>query len=322
MRKRQFGSKTLIYASDHNTAQNYMELNIQEVVADAGLYGIISGGDLIPHPVQNYRVYMGPLVARTSTGNRIVISGNETFTVAPSTNPGVGNEIWVTAYISYQYVRSEEDTDGDGAQYYKDYTNGYQISTVQGSIAATGTATRPSIPASAVLLCDILYDSTLYGTGNIQQTDIDISRRFEAGLDEYVRKDGDTMTGALTVNNRITTQKINVGWASGRSYAIGDTVTYGTAVYRCITAHTSTTFAADRNYWQSLSGVSGSDAFAVTSTGQTDFSLSFTPEYKTDIIVTISGVLQHQDAFDLTGSLLSFTEGLITTNNVQVLRIR
>jgi hypothetical protein len=168
----------------------------------------------------------------------------------------------------------------------------------------------------------VLYDSALYVSGDIQQSDIDITRRYEGGLDEYVRKDGDTMTGALTVNNRVRTEKISVEWATSTGYAISDTITYGTAVYKCLTAHTSSTFAADRNYWQSLSGVSGADTLTVTSTGQTDFSLSFTPEYKTDIIVSISGVLQHQDAFNLTGSALSFTEGLLTSNSVQVLRIR
>ena len=44
MKKRQFGKGRGILANDHNLAQNYMISNIQEMVQDMGLYGIMSGG--------------------------------------------------------------------------------------------------------------------------------------------------------------------------------------------------------------------------------------------------------------------------------------
>ena len=324
MRKRQFGSKKFIYASDHNTAQNYMEANIREVVADAGLAGVISeGGDLSPDPVSNYRIALDSIIARTSTGDRIVVPAETKFTIVPSGNPGALNERWVTAYIEYAYALAEEDTDGDGAAYYKDYTDSYVISTIQGPIAPIGTATRPDIPADSILLCDVLYDSTLYASGDIQQSDIDVSRRLQGGLDEYVRKDGDTMTGSLEIQDKLSAESIEIDWATSTGYEVGYIVSSGASLYKCLADHTSSaTFESDIAYWQLQSGSRGADTFLVTSTGQTDFSLSFTPINKQDIIVSISGVMQHQDAFSLAGDIITFTEGLIPANEVQVLRIR
>jgi len=323
MRKRQFGTKKLIYASDHNTAETYTELNIREVVADAGLYGIISGGNLTPHLTEAYKITLDSLVARTSTGERIVVPNELSITLLPSVDPEAGNEIWVTSYITYTYALAELDVDGDDIAYYKDYQNSYTVARAQGAIATIGNATRPTIPANAVLLCDILYNTALFFSGDIQQSDIDITRRYEGGLDEYVRKDGDTMTGPLTVYDTVSAESLVIEWATSTGYSINDIVAYGLTLYKCIGAHTSSSFSADASKWSSASGLGGVETFTVTSTGKTIFTLTaFTPAAQTDIVVTICGVTQHQDAFTLSGADITFTEALIIGNTVQVLRLR
>jgi len=181
VRKRQFGTKRLIYASDHNTAQTYGELNTREVAVDGGIKGIIYGGVLIPNTEIEYTIILEETVARTVAGERIVVPSSSNpvvnIFIKPSIDPGFGNEVWMTAYIEYTYQLGELDTDGDGIPYYKDYQNGFQIGTVQGIIAPIGTAVKPNIPYGAVLLCDILYNSNLYLTGAIQQSDINTARQ-------------------------------------------------------------------------------------------------------------------------------------------------
>jgi hypothetical protein len=323
MRKRQFGTKTFILASDHNTAETYTELNIKEVVADAGLYGIISGGAITPHPSDPYRIVVGILVARTSTGERITITSSENVTILPSYDPGFGNEVWLTSYVKYAYTLAEPDVDGEDVAYYKDYQNSYSFHTIQGVVAASGYAARPAIPVDAVLLCDILYDKDLWDTGLIQQSDIDTTRREEGGLDEYVRKDGDSMTGPLTVHDTVSAESLVIEWATSTGYSINDIVSYGLALYKCISAHTSSSFSADAARWSSASGLGGAETFTVSSTGTTTVTLTtFTPAAQTDILVTICGVIQHQDAFTLSGANIIFTETLIIGNTVQVLRLR
>lgn len=181
MRKRQFGTKRLIYASDHNTAQTYGELNTREVAIDGGIKGIISGGALIPNFAIEYTITLEETIARTLAGERIAVpsSANPVVNIftKPSVDPGAGNEVWITVYIEYVYQLGELDTDGDSVPYYKDYQNGFSVGTIQGVIAPIGYATKPNIPYGAVLLCDILYDTTLYASGAVQQSDINTNRQ-------------------------------------------------------------------------------------------------------------------------------------------------
>jgi len=205
VRKRQFGTKRLIYASDHNLAQTYGELNTREVAVDGGIKGITTGGNVVPNYAIEYTITLEETIARTIVGERIVIPFSVepivNIFIKPSVDPGAGNEVWLTAYIEYAYQLSDLDTDGDGIPYYKDYQNSYQVGTVQGVIAPTGTATKPSIPYGAVLLCDILYSTTLYGSGSIQPSDIDTSRQDRFDSQSFVNL---VVTGTADITGLVT----------------------------------------------------------------------------------------------------------------------
>lgn len=205
MRKRQFGTKRLIYASDHNLAQNYEELNVGEVAIDGGIRGIITGGSLIPNFSIEYTIILEETIARTIAGERIVVPSSEhpvsNIFIKPSIDPGTGNEVWMTAYIEYTYQLGELDTDGDNVPYYKDYQNSYSIGTIQGTISPIGYATKPSIPYGAVLLCDILYNTTLYASGAIQQSDINVARQDRFDSQSFVNL---VVTGTANVDGLIT----------------------------------------------------------------------------------------------------------------------
>lgn len=184
MKKRQFGNKRLVYASDQNIAQDYVGSNIEEIISDGKIYGIISGGDVLRNAYIKYTVTLQSLVARTSTGQRISVDSTENIFIKPLFNPGTGKEIWVTAYAIFVDKEEEVDVDGDGNIYYKDYQNNFQIKVVQGPVGLTGNATRTSIPANSILICDVLYNDSLYISGWIQQANIDVTRqKFYADVD-------------------------------------------------------------------------------------------------------------------------------------------
>ena len=98
MRKRHYGKGRLIYASEHNTEEDYAELNIREVAADGGIRGIITGGVVNPHSTLEYTVILQATIARTSTGERCVVYPDTNIFIKPSIDPGAGNEVWITAY--------------------------------------------------------------------------------------------------------------------------------------------------------------------------------------------------------------------------------
>lgn len=177
MRKRQFGTKTKIYASDHNLAQDYIEQNIREISIDGYIRGIVKGGSFVLHSTLEHTIVLESVVARSYNGERITVDSPTNINMKPSVDPGAGNEVWVTAYAEYDYQLGEIDTDGDGFAYYKDYQNSFNISTIQGVVNTTGNAEKPTIPTNTILLCDILYDTTLYASGAFVFGDIDVSRQ-------------------------------------------------------------------------------------------------------------------------------------------------
>lgn len=178
MRKRQFGKGRKIYASEHNLTQDYIEQNIREISMDGSIRGIITGGTFIPHTTLEHTIILQELVARSYRGERITVEAPTNIFMKPPVDPGVGNEVWVTAYVEYNYQQGEYDTDSDGIGYYKDYQNSFTILTTQGAVASSGNATKTDVPStSGILLCDILYDANLYSTGLIQSSDIDTDRQ-------------------------------------------------------------------------------------------------------------------------------------------------
>jgi len=209
MRKRQFGKGREVVASEHNLAQDYIEYNLREIALDGNIKGIISGGTFQPHLTLEHTITLQNLIARSYLGERIYVPTNTNIFMKPSVDPTAGKEVYVTAYVEYTYQTSEQDTDIDDVVYYKDYQNSYNISTIQGTIANIGSAVRPTIPTNAVLLCDVLYDTTLYASGSIQVSDIDISRqdRFDSQAIVNLQVTGTAeIQGASTFGSDISLQ--------------------------------------------------------------------------------------------------------------------
>jgi len=176
MRKRQFGKGTEVRSSDHNTAENYVELNLRDIALDSKTYGITSGGIVVP-ALTIHTVSIQSTIARTGEGERVSISTATDVNVQPTTSVDVGKEVWVNVSVNFVPVISESDHDILGNLYYKDYQNSYVLVVTEGTIANTGLAVRPDIPEYAISLCDILYSHALYLSGIIVPGDIDTTRQ-------------------------------------------------------------------------------------------------------------------------------------------------
>jgi len=64
-----------------------------------------------------------------------------------------------------------------------------------------------------------------------------------------------------------------------------------------------------------------SERITVTSTGETSFTMSRTPISKNLMFVTVDGIFQHSTAYDYSGTTLTFTEGLTSGNEIQIIYI-
>ena len=124
MRVRQFGKGKIPYASEHNTAQNYVELNEQEAAIDGKIIGIVDKGTLRAD-TDSHTVVLEGMTARTPEGQRIYLQTSVGIYVEPTTVVTSGTELWVTVYAYYTYSYSEADTNTDGIPYYKDYQDDF-----------------------------------------------------------------------------------------------------------------------------------------------------------------------------------------------------
>jgi len=176
MRKRQFGKQRKVIANDHNLTQDYTELSIKEIALDSNSLDIIDISGPVPDINPHYIVLIS-LIARDSTGERIPVLTSVGIDMQPSTSPGIGEEVWMTASASFVNITTSSGVDSEGHTYYRDYQNGYAINITDGAIASTGMAIRPTPPANSVIICDILYDQALASTGVITSSGIDTTRQ-------------------------------------------------------------------------------------------------------------------------------------------------
>lgn len=178
MAKKWYVGKGLVYeASDHNTAQDYAEDNIEQFARDMLTEGTLSGGTISADSPVSWNVVCEPSVIYTDEGKRTEITTNLDIDMEPDADPGAGNEVYVSAFISHAYIQGTAVTDEDGVTVYKDNTDSYTITVTDGAVAALGNAVKPSIPVHSVCLCDVLVTKTIYDRGNIQAGDIDTARQ-------------------------------------------------------------------------------------------------------------------------------------------------
>lgn len=82
--------------------------------------------------------------------------------------------------------------------------------------------------------------------------------------------DGDlTVTGETASSNRAMFRSINIPWANSRSYAVNDLVQFGTMIYACKEAHTSSSgiFTDDATYWDAVGSANLSNQATVNYRG-------------------------------------------------------
>jgi hypothetical protein len=176
MKYRQFGKGKYPYASEHNLAQNYIEANAKELAQDGHITGICTSSGTLVADTDPHTVLIDNYIARTPYGERIYITSTA-LNIEPDTAVPAGLELWVTVYAEYLYLLSESDIASTGIAYYKDYQNDYTFVIITGDLSSTGTAVKSEISSSGVLLFDVLYDNTLYTTGLLSDSDINIDRQ-------------------------------------------------------------------------------------------------------------------------------------------------
>jgi hypothetical protein len=170
-------------------AENELDLAFDQVeqadrdfASDIGMFGIISGGEAVPHePFPDLRIGItGPTRAYDRLGRRVFIPVAQTVDCSrdlsslPTEVMTPGNERWLSVFIRFNRTLSDPRIDGGGQQVFFRRDESFEIVIRQGPEAPASTAERPSLVVDELLVCDV---RRAYGQTQILADDLDVARR-------------------------------------------------------------------------------------------------------------------------------------------------
>jgi hypothetical protein len=158
---------------------------------DAGLTGVASGLLVSQAGTPNMNVLVALGTAYDPQGRRCNVASQQAQDMAtdgsnPTAVTTIGNERWVSLFLTFARNLYDPRTDGLGAtvQFHQDEL--FALVRVQGAEASAGTAVRPALDPNAILLADIklVYGQTqILGTPTLASPvsgSIDLTRRQDA----------------------------------------------------------------------------------------------------------------------------------------------
>lgn len=173
--------KQILKDTDLNNEFGELETADWNMLADLGLFGLITGGAVTPS-VSVATATVGAFTAYGKSGQRLFmeIDQDVDFTMDSAGNPTVpssGNFKWISLVARYGKFGQDPVTDGDGATVYfqqiegisstgdvdvdHNPTNAGKIRIVQGTQAGSiGAANRPAVSSPDICIVDLLIDDT------------------------------------------------------------------------------------------------------------------------------------------------------------------
>jgi hypothetical protein len=180
--------KQILKEEDLDAEFAELEQAAWNIVADLGLYGLITGGAVSPS-LSAHVANISAFNAYGKSGQRLVLAsdGEVDFGTDSDGNPTVptsGNFRWVSLVARYGKFGDDPVVDGDSATVYFTQTEGLsstgdvtvdsgaanfgKIRVIQGTQSGSpSTANRPAVTSPDILIADLLIDDTgnLHGSG-------------------------------------------------------------------------------------------------------------------------------------------------------------
>lgn len=111
-----------------------------------------------------------PITVDVSQTGDTAIGAGGTPAGGVSTDPGAGNEIWISLYVYFARALSDPRTDGAGATVQFNRAESFRFRVTVGVAAPTGTAVRGAIPAGGFLLLGDILRNTAGFVGGFDTT--------------------------------------------------------------------------------------------------------------------------------------------------------
>ncbi len=205
----------------------------------AGVYGLCNNGAVTQKSgTPNISVDVtGPLVAYDEDGQRIAVgsltnvpvSTDESSVSTTVTVPG--DERYLSLFVKYQRALSDPRLDGAGDTVFYNRAESFSFVVVQGAQAPAGTAAKPALRASHILLADI---KLIFGQTSVLNADITTTRtqlmvtltgtpksvqarNYLTTLQDLEDQINDIINGVVTIAASSVTYGTSGFWADGSS---------------------------------------------------------------------------------------------------------
>jgi hypothetical protein len=203
--KLNFWFDQLAGTSDWALFHTNIEQADKNLAKDIIVLGIISGLDVVPNSPEDLTVMVLHGIAYDAYGQRIDVQGDvnkDCSTYVPAT---VGNERWLTVVAKFARNNYDPHVDGYGETVFYKSDEYYEITILDGAIAPTGTAVKPSPAVGETILADVLL---YYGQTSIIEGDISITRRMVSVSggqlnSKKMDKSGGDFSGPVAFNNNV-----------------------------------------------------------------------------------------------------------------------
>jgi hypothetical protein len=181
--RKDFYFRQLVNEAFMDAAFDDLENADRNLAVDISVIGIISGLVATQHsPTPDLTIDLtGPGTAYDQAGRRMFVptatsgldcsqdeDGNPTAVV------GGGNERWCSVQLRFDRTLANPEVDGNGNTVYTDQDESFELAVVRAGEFATGTNTKPALPADGRLVCDFRL---VFGTTQILNAEIYIDRR-------------------------------------------------------------------------------------------------------------------------------------------------
>jgi len=185
MDKRDYYYKQLVQEDELDQSYDWAEQAMFDLAVDNGLEGFHFGGVASEHsPTPDLTVDVSPGLGTDKLGRRLYWAGTQNvdcsqdeYGTGTASTLGTSKEKYLTIYAMFTRNLSDPAVDGNGATVWTKQYESFELRVRQGSEAAIGTATPPSIPSDALNVVDILLVNTGAPPTQIIDADLDTDRR-------------------------------------------------------------------------------------------------------------------------------------------------
>ena len=161
MDKRNWYYRERVLEASLDEIETFTETALRKARMDLDFFGVHSGLEVSQNSPPAMAVRVGLGYATDHEGNRVDVGGDQIVNCAvdhlgnPTAVTDPANERWLSIFLAHDQTLADPKIDGNGNTVYTHVYDGYSIYVAMGDEAGIGSAAKPGLSSTDVLLADV-----------------------------------------------------------------------------------------------------------------------------------------------------------------------